>query len=586
MPLRTQPVPRLCGGQSCVRVCVWVEPFPSGSSVVESVDCSVCQQCILWHSVAETHVPHSGQSIPVCWQRRTHFSSSSKSCFDAAERMSFSTVVFAATNTRRHSLCHCCSTPPQHYHHSTTPLTMTHDDDELATRILERAQIAQMTRNLKLNLSRIPQVNNNSRSKSSSPAKKRILADKIDLENISPSKRQNISPLKNPLLKTTALNTSNDNIMNHNNNNTIHNIIPSTPRANSNGSADDSHKTPNNIEKLGTNSHQHDGGADLLIYLATSPYSHSNTNNNTTTNNTNKFNSSSISADKSKFKIPTTPLHTTLDTDSQPIRFSNLKTSLTSPQSTLKIPSSHNIHINQPHTNNNTTTPNLSFNDILLDSPALYLNNNTLSPQRRRSNIHINNTNSNNNDNSNSNNNNPNNTTNATPTTPSRELTSNNNDSNNANNLNNNNNTTPNIILPHRNNLTDNLIKSSLPNDKISIIDKDKEKIRGRPTNTTTTTTTTNNGTNNLLKTPNFNMGDYIHNLFSPSPRFNPTTNNLRRASINSLTTVTFLNNTLNTSTTSTTTTTTNNTNTNTNTISDTNIDTKSDKIETNNDNI
>lgn len=449
---------------------------------------------------------------------------------------------------------------------------MTADDDELTTRILQRAQFAQLARNLKLNLSKIPQI---SQSNSTSPLKrkKNILVennndDNDDLDNTSPTKKQSISPLRNS----------------NSDKNAIPNVIPSTPRANK-----------HDKEEVGSNDNPHDGGADLLLYLATSPYSHPNnqSNNNSTNsnNNINNNNNNINSNNRSKFKIPTTPLHSSnLDSDTQPIRFSNLKNSLTSPQSTLKL--TNNLsHFNQ-HNNNINSTPNLSFNDILLDSPALYLNNDsntnsitsnahsTLSPKRTTSNIlnHNQTTDSSN-----------------TPTTPSRELTSNSNNNNDKITATNN---ETDITAHNRNNLTDTLMKSSLSIDKHK--DRDKDKIIKEKT----TTTNSNNNSNNLLKTPNFNMGDYIHNLFSPSPRFNPTTNNLRRASINSLTTVAFLNNTLNinmaalaNTNTGTTTTNTNtdtntkNTNTTTTHITNDNRDNndntiKADKLESNNGNI
>lgn len=157
-------------------------------------------------------------------------------------------------------------------------------------------------------------------------------------------------------------------------------------------------------------------GADLLMYLATSPY-----------------NKSSHNGTPMNVRIPTTPRSyhyasqfslngNTVSTSNDAVRFSHIKPSASSPQSTFKS----NLLPNFP-------------DESLMDSPSLYLSNNsgsvqaTLSPQQRRkpttNSLHP-----------------PSNV----PTTPSREL----------------------------------------------------------------------NGTNfNLLRTPNFNMGDYLHNLFSPSPR-------------------------------------------------------------------
>lgn len=221
---------------------------------------------------------------------------------------------------------------------------------------------------------------------------------------------------------------------------------PSTPGRSSSSSSNHIQTTPkrkptrisnSNTDENTTNS-SNSTGADLLIYLATSPYT--------------KTDSSST-----RMKIPTTPRSSSFGqlASDDTIRLSHLKPSLTSPQSTLK--NGNHLLLSQNDLLNGNNSHNSAFNNnMLLESPSLYNN-------------------------------------------PTIGHTANNNNNNANNNI----------------------------------------HINPNPS-----------GFNpNLLKTPNFNMGDYIHNLFSPSPNINlnqitkeRSINNLRRDSIsNSLAQVALL---------------------------------------------
>lgn len=153
-------------------------------------------------------------------------------------------------------------------------------------------------------------------------------------------------------------------------------------------------------------------GADLLMFLATSPYS-SATNSNRQT------------------RMPSTPM-AYMSQGSGPhdsddaIRFSHIKPSISSPQSTFKVPN----HVISHSYNQSSSQPAPGTSEGLLQPPSIYSTSVTSpSPPKRR---HMG----------------PSEPT-FIPTTPSRELRS----------------------------------------------------------------------SSHLLKTPNFNMGDYVHALFSPSPR-------------------------------------------------------------------
>ncbi|CAI6717749.1 BFH_HP2_G0043390.mRNA.1.CDS.1 [Saccharomyces cerevisiae] len=335
-------------------------------------------------------------------------------------------------------------------------------EQELASKILHRAELAQMTRQLKLGLSNVPST----KRKQDSTTKKRSGEDAEDVDEDHKTLLEAISPAKKPLHDDTNKMTVISPVKFVEKPNTPPSSrqrkaedrsqqikprkedTPSTPRAsatpiilphasshyqrphdknfmtpkrNNNNSSNHSNNN-NNIKKKAAGSKDapqdsdNTAGADLLMYLATSPY-----------------NKSSHHGTPMAVRMPTTPRSyhyasqlslngNTAGTSNDAVRFSHIKPSASSPQSTFKS----NLLPNFP-------------DESLMDSPSLYLSNNngsvqaTLSPQQRRkpttNTLHP-----------------PSNV----PTTPSREL----------------------------------------------------------------------NGTNfNLLRTPNFNMGDYLHNLFSPSPR-------------------------------------------------------------------
>ncbi|KAG0672225.1 E3 ubiquitin-protein ligase arih2 [Maudiozyma exigua] len=378
--------------------------------------------------------------------------------------------------------------------------------NDLASRILERAQMAQMARQLKLGLSQIPKSPSkdgktsvkamdstikfsNKRSADSNPLEKKS----------SPLKKQTQIPIstriyndkENTVQDPTSPSTSNMNSPMK---------VPSTPGRSTNHI--NSHKfltTPNqrilkkgNFSSSNNNGGNDDTGADLLMYLATSPY--------TKTSSQSKLNN--------LMKIPTTPSsnsymnhgsqshsgdnnnHNTnhnADEENDAIRLSAMKPSLSSPQSTFKVPQlvSHN---------NNST---LSYADVLMESPSLYMTsmnstNNGISPQKKRINSQ--------NQDSQSHNVIPHI---AEPTTPSRDSsrTTNNGDKITQSKASNEDNSIHKNSGNGTNNQRDNLSSQS-----------------GNNSNNNSNSNANNFNNLNLLKTPNFNMGDYIHNLFSPSP--------------------------------------------------------------------
>lgn len=336
------------------------------------------------------------------------------------------------------------------------PVMTSPPDRDLAARILERAQMAQMKRKLKLGLSQVPTSShtyqNGHISKKDEPNSEKSNLDKIEHPPLRPLEtRKRITAIPqdskdtSPLKKHASANLKINKDLSKKNkfakpksptkNKEIGPIpvikVPSTPGRSSNPSS--SSNNSNNIQttpnrKITRISHGDDNnndistnatGADLLIYLATSPYTKNE------------------SAASTRIKIPTTPRTSTfgqLSADDA-IRLSHLKPSLTSPQSTLK-----NIHHNSNGDILGGNVSNMQFNNMLLESPSLYNSNGTLAPStgtnNHNANLHLN-----------------------------------------------------------------------------------------------TTSNANASGFNpNLLKTPNFNMGDYIHNLFSPSPNVNLNNYNKERS--------------------------------------------------------
>ncbi|QLQ80889.1 hypothetical protein HG537_0E02440 [Torulaspora globosa] len=305
-------------------------------------------------------------------------------------------------------------------------------EQEIASRILKRAELAQMTRQLKLKLGKVPT------SREASPVKvRKRRGDGCDVEiqeamaKVSPVKkgcvetradersRSPVRQLKGWSTPPPAPPASSSSLLPDTSNEqeipatpgrvrTHHHTVPPVVISSSCGEDASSRSmavlaTPKNRSqgrKPGTN--ESDVGADLLMYLATSPYM------------------AGGGASHQPASVPSTPRNygAALEDSHDAIRFSHIKHHTPPPQSTFKAPTNFVRHTPQ-------FPPSSSE---LLDSPALYMAASS-SPQKRRqlavqppANV---------------------------PTTPSRELRS----------------------------------------------------------------------SSHLWKTPNFNMGDYVHALFSPSPR-------------------------------------------------------------------
>lgn len=354
------------------------------------------------------------------------------------------------------------------------------NSNDLASRILQRAQMAQMTRQLKLGLSQIPKNqinddtphatstsnnNNNKRAgdnfllkKETSPLKKQSTETSISTTNNNNPKNLNINKEKFNKNENKIIGPSSPS------SNSPMKVMPSTPGRSTNTNNHRFLTTPNqktfkknNNGDNSSNSAGDDTGADLLMYLATSPYTKPSTSSSINQHKLNNF-----------MKIPTTPSSSSYSNHHNPndeaIRLSNMKPSLSSPQSTFKV----------PHLVAHNGTSSLAYQDVLMDSSSLYMNsmhtsNNGMSPQKKKMSPQ------------------QSQVPTAIPTTPSRESAT----------------TTK----------SGNIINGSTNNQRDQL---------GLPAGNNSQSNNNNSGTIfnnlNLLKTPNFNMGDYIHNLFSPSP--------------------------------------------------------------------
>lgn len=318
-------------------------------------------------------------------------------------------------------------------------------EQEIASRILKRAELAQMTRQLKMKLGKVPTSRESSPVKvrkrrgdggcdpeikeaiaKVSPVKKGRAEDEGETSEecgspVKQMKRWSTPPPVPPTSSSSVLPDRSDDMG-----------IPTTPRrvrrshhtvppvvissANGvevNGRSMSMLTTPKSKpqgRKSGSN--ENEVGADLLMYLATSPYT-------------------SASSAHQSTKVPSTPRNymsngAGLEDSQDAIRFSHMKPQASSPQSTFKVPT--HLARQGSYSQGHSAHFPASSSELLMDSPAIYMATAT-SPEKRRqlavpepSNV---------------------------PTTPSRELRS----------------------------------------------------------------------TSHLLRTPNFNMGDYVHALFSPSPR-------------------------------------------------------------------
>lgn len=324
-------------------------------------------------------------------------------------------------------------------------------EQEIATRILKRAELAQMTRQLKMKLGKVPT------SRESSPVKvrKRRGNDGCDIEireamaKVSPVKKEYIkantsdqedetdekgspvkqmkrwdsSPVAPPASSSSAiqvpeeLRVESDTPTTPRRVRANHQTVPPAMRSGSSGVELNSRmmamtttpKSGPQGKKFGTG--ENDVGADLLMYLATSPYTSASSQQQT--------------------GVPSTPRNYVshqagLDDSHDAIRFSHMKPHASSPQSTFKVPS-HSTRRGS-YSQGQSAHFRGSSSELLMDSPAIYMAASS-SPQKRRQLAVQEPTN--------------------VPTTPSRELRS----------------------------------------------------------------------SSHLFKTPNFNIGDYVHALFSPSPR-------------------------------------------------------------------
>lgn len=365
-------------------------------------------------------------------------------------------------------------------------------EQEIANRILKRAELAQMTRQLKLNLSKVPTPSVSGSGKGAIFNEVKIRRKKLPAANPADSEieeaMRKVSPVKTWAGHETKENQGNESPVksykilstpppappasssssirdDENEEKKQPNEVPTTPRRVKShnvppviiSSVNDQENTHNNFYAKnmamvttpkrsadGNNAHFHrkddnenEVGADLLMYLATSPY----------TSSSNRASRSSNPIGLSR--VPTTPRTSTSPTaymshgsrheDEDAIRFSHMKPSMSSPQSTFKVP----MHVVNHH--HLPTSASASYSEVLMDSPSLYMATSPSPQKRRHTNLHDNPSSA---------------TSNGflthIPSTPSRELR-------------------------------------------------------------------TTSGSTHLLKTPNFNMGDYVHNLFSPSPRVTTT---------------------------------------------------------------
>lgn len=395
---------------------------------------------------------------------------------------------------------------------------MTSPDRDLAARILERAQLAQMTRNLKLGLSR---VSSNSIAMSDNNDTGATNTNKRDKENLSlkgqdtqtpslclleskkritsiPHDSKETSPLKKHLSVT--IKKSNTNSSNNNNNsvcaiNPVENIPkrdtfikPKSPMKNKDPNDSSTMKVPSTPKKSSSNSNSNSNSTALSSSnIHTTPVkriTRISDELDTTDYNSNSHNNIHISNSNSSATN-----HETDEMINNSTGADLLIYLATSPYSKNDTNSSSKIKI--PTTPRTSTFGQLNTDDTIrlshlkpsLTSPQSTLKNFNYHPNNDMFNKHSINLS-------------PNNMILESPS-----LYNNNNNSNNSNNINNSN------------------------------------------------ANANNNINNNLLKTPNFNMGDYIHSIFSPSPNINLTTVskerniiNLKRSSIsNSLTQVALL---------------------------------------------
>lgn len=302
-------------------------------------------------------------------------------------------------------------------------------EQEIASKILERAELAQMTRQLKLGLSKVATPKKNNAKVGISPRKNRV--SPVRMRRLTVNEQSRISPLKKDrgLVQDDENASPQSPLKKHKR--------PSTPPGEPRTS-----KERNNTEKdeamfvqavpttPRNSSREEDVGADLLMYLAASPYT--STKNAAHQSPSNLMQQTPLNLQQGK--IPVTPSYMPQH-NNEAMRYSHMK-SQASLQSTFKVPGMLPAS-SGAHSQHQQSVSHLSsgFSE-LVDSPSVPLYLSPPSHRRKASNgtNHINVPSSS--------------SALHVPSTPSRELRS-----------------------------------------------------------------------SHLLKTPSFNMGDYVHNLFSPSPR-------------------------------------------------------------------
>ncbi|SCV00746.1 LAMI_0G07052g1_1 [Lachancea mirantina] len=279
-------------------------------------------------------------------------------------------------------------------------------EQEIASKILERAELARMTRQLKLELSKVATPKKNSRETSKN--RSRLSPVKFGINKL-PNEPPRVSPLKTPREDETWTKERHE----------THQSPLNSSRKPSTPPATRSRRQSTKIERTDADelpvprtprisSAENEVGADLLMYLATSPYAGKTPGYN-----------SSIGGSNAKIRVPTTPSFS-----------SQVKPHPSSPHSSFKVPSHAAAGISS---STGAQASQSHFNE-LVDTPtvALYM---SPSPQKRK------------------------------------------------------------------------MSQGGLPSSSVGA----NLVVPGTPSQEFRSA--------HLLKTPNFNMGDYVHNLFSPSPR-------------------------------------------------------------------
>ncbi|SCU98701.1 LAFA_0G19680g1_1 [Lachancea sp. 'fantastica'] len=244
-------------------------------------------------------------------------------------------------------------------------------EQEIALKILERAELAQMTRQLKMGLGKVATPKKNSRA---SPVKLGVPTATLDAARVSPLKRRR-SPgnsgggvvgdperEKSPTKRVAA--TPPGSPLGRARRPSIELTAPQTPQARSSGSATGA--------GTGNGSEEHELGADLLMYLATSPYtSSSRAGSNSRSLSHPQAPQTPSAAVNGGGRIPTTPSVAQTHLRSQG--------AAASPHSTFKVPGLAAAH----HTTPSHSTSNMQFSDIM-ESPQLSFYMPSSTPRKRR----------------------------------------------------------------------------------------------------------------------------------------------------------------------------------------------------------